>query len=208
MEAILKIPYSYSDPNHDFDHSQEFAFDGSDECMQQWEKMKQEYETKMVNTYKKYKQVIDRNIHRLGQNIAINNEGEKENNHFQQTRTYITETIAKIHDMYNQPISIDTLIDYYKNGDMFILDIQLPVYEHNDILESEVKSWIKETLKINREPMFTDEERLMGYTARDFKLEFPNSKSSAILQNTKMLDIVNNHTFAFLVEKIIFLKNN
>ena len=143
MEAILKIPYSYSDPNHDFDHSQEFAFDGSDECMQQWEKMKQEYETKMVNTYKKYKQVIDRNIHRLGQNIAINNEGEKENNHFQQTRTYITETIAKIHDMYNQPISIDTLIDYYKNGEIFILDIQLPVYEHNDILETEVKTSFK-----------------------------------------------------------------
>ena len=38
------------------------------------------------------------------------------------------------------------------------------------------------------------------------KLLFDGSNSSAILKNTKLVDVVNNHTFAFLVEQIIFLK--
>jgi len=39
------------------------------------------------------------------------------------------------------------------------------------------------------------------------KLKFKDSNSSALLRNTKMVDVVNNHTFAFLVEQIIFLTN-
>ena len=53
----------------------------------------------------------------------------------------------------------------------------------------------------------TDEEKVSGFTKRDLKLEFPGNKSSALLKDTKMIDIVNNHTFAFLVDEIIFLKN-
>ena len=36
MEAILKVPYNYSDPDHDFDCSDEFVFDGSMESVQRW----------------------------------------------------------------------------------------------------------------------------------------------------------------------------
>ena len=67
---------------------------------------------------------------------------------------------------------------------------------------------MRETMKINSSEDLTDEERVTGYTKRDLKLEFPNSTSSAILRNTKLIDIVNNHTFAFLVEQIIFLNNS
>ena len=47
MEAILKVPYNYSDPDHDFDCSEEFVFDGSMESVQRWKQMKQEYEKKI-----------------------------------------------------------------------------------------------------------------------------------------------------------------
>ena len=78
-------------------------------------------------------------------------------------------------------------------------------YEKNEELEPEIKAWKRETRKINLAPDLTDEQRVAGYTKRDLKLKFKDSASSALLKNTKMVDIVNNHTFAFLVEEIIFL---
>ncbi len=207
MEAILKVPYNYSDPDHDFDCSDEFVFDGSMESVQKWKKMKQDYEKKMVTVYKTYKPVIDRNIHRMGQNLAINNEGEKEKTNFKQQNVYFADTKAIVRDMENKEIFIDDLISYYKNGDMFIIDLQLPIYEKNEELETEIKTWIRETTKINNCVEMTDEEKLAGFTKRDLKLEFPGNKRSALLKDTKMIDVVNNHTFAFLVDEIIFLKN-
>ena len=207
MEAILKVPYNYSDPDHDFDCSKEFVFDGTEESVIQWKQMKKEYEKKMVSVYKKYKPVIDRNIHRMGRNLAISNEGEKEKTNYKQQNVYFTDTKAIVRDMDNKEIFIEDLINYYKNGEMFIIDLQLPVFEKNEELEPEIKSWIRETSKINNCVEMTDEEKVSGFTKRDLKLEFPGNKSSALLKDTKMIDIVNNHTFAFLVDEIIFLKN-
>lgn len=207
MDAILKVPYNYSDPDHDFDCSEEFVFDGSMESVNRWKQMKNEYQKKMVDTYKKYRPVIDRNIHRMGQNLAINNEGDKEKTNFRQQNVYFADTKAIVRDIDNKEIYIDDLIDFYKNGEMFIIDLQLPIYEKNEELEPEIKSWIRETTKINNCVEMTDEEKVSGFTKRDLKLEFPGNKTSALLKDTKMVDIVNNHTFAFLVSEIIFLKN-
>lgn len=205
MDAILKVPYTYSDPSNDFDVSDEFVFDGSVESAIKWAKIKQEHEKLMLNTYKKYKPMIDRNIRRLGQNIAINNEGAKEKTNFRQQQTYLTETKAIIRDMNNREISIETLLEYHKTKEPFIIDIQLPIYEKNEELEPEVKAWKRETIRINKE-VDGAEDRLRGFSKRDFRLEFPGNNSSALLKDTKMVDIVNNHTFMFLVDQIIFSK--
>ena len=194
LDARLKVPYNYSDPACDFDYGRKITMD--------------EYNKEMIGTYRKYKPIIDRNIHKLGSNLAINNEGAKENNRYKQQNTYLTETKADVRDWENREIMIDQLLEYYKTGEMFVIDLQLPVYERNEELEPEVKAWMRETMKINSAEGLTDEERVTGYTKRDLKLEFPNSTSCAILRNTKLIDIVNNHTFAFLVEQIIFLNNN
>ena len=143
----------------------------------------------------------------MGRNLAINNEGEKEKTNYKQQNVYFTDTKAIVRDMDNKEIFIEDLINYYKNGEMFIIDLQLPVFEKNEELEPEIKSWIRETSKINNCVEMTDEEKVSGFTKRDLKLEFPGNKSSALLKDTKMIDIVNNHTFAFLVDEIIFLKN-
>lgn len=206
METILKVPYNYSDPNHDYDASDEIIMDQSNiASVIAWEKSKKEHEQKLVEAYKKYKPMIDRNINRLGCNIAINNEGPKEKTNFKQQQTYFTETKAIIRNMNNQEISIDELLEYHTTQEPFIIDIQLPIYEKNEDLEPEVKAWIRETIRINRE-IDEAEDRLRGFSKRDFRIEFPNSKSSALLKDTKMVDIVNNHTFMFLVDRIIFSK--
>lgn len=190
MNATLLVPYNYSDPEFDFDYGREVSF--------------KEYNEKMIETYRKYRPIIDRNIHRLGSNIAINNEGQKERTNYRQQNTYMSETKAIVCDMNNHRISIDELIKYFQTGEMFIIDLQLPIYDQNEELEPEINSWILETLKINGCPDLDDEDRIRGYTKRDLKLVFEGSNSSAILRNTKLVDVVNNHTFAFLVEQIKF----
>lgn len=206
METILKIPYNYSDPAHDFDASDELVYDGSPESIREWNKMKSDHEKLLLATYRKYKPIIDRNIHRFGHNMAINNEGLKEHTNYKQVKTYITETKAFIRDMNNREISIDTLLEYYKSQEPFIIDIQMPVYEKNEELEPEVKAWKRETNNINLN-VLDPEDKLRGFSKRDFRIEFPNCTSAALLKDTKMIDIVNNHTFMFLVDQIIFLKN-
>lgn len=207
MDAILKVPYNYSDPSHDFDASDEFVFDGSMESMVAWKKIKQDHEKLLVDTYKKYKPIIEANItrnYRIGQNIA-EYDPVKERTNFQQQKVYLTETKAIVRDMNNREISIDTLLEYYKTKEPFIIDLQLPVYEKNDELEPEVKAWKRETIRINSE-IESAEDRLRGFSKRDFRLEFPGSTHNALLKDTKMVDIVNNHTFMFLVDQIIFSK--
>lgn len=193
MNATLLVPYSYSDPEHDFDYGREVSF--------------KEYNERMIETYRKYRPIIDRNIRRLGSNIAINNEGQKERTNYRQQNVYMSETKAIVCDMNNHRISIDELIRYFQTGEMFIIDLQLPIYDQNEELEPEINSWILETLKINKCPDLDDEDRIRGYTKRDLKLVFEGSNSSAILRNTKLVDVVNNHTFAFLVEQIKFSNN-
>ena len=169
METILKVPYNYSDPNHDYDASDEIIMDQSNiASVIAWEKSKKEHEQKLVEAYKKYKPMIDRNINRLGCNIAINNEGPKEKTNFKQQQTYFTETKAIIRNMNNQEISIDELLEYHTTQEPFIIDIQLPIYEKNEDLEPEVKAWIRETIRINRE-IDEAEDRLRGFSKRDFR---------------------------------------
>jgi hypothetical protein len=65
----------------------------------------------------------------MGKNLAINNEGEKEKTNFRQQNVYFADTKAIVRDIDNKEIYIDDLIDFYKNGEMFIIDLQLPIYE-------------------------------------------------------------------------------
>ena len=54
METILKVPYNYSDPNHDYDASDEIIMDQSNiASVIAWEKSKKEHEQKLVEAYKK-----------------------------------------------------------------------------------------------------------------------------------------------------------
>ena len=45
-------------------------------------------------------------------------------------------------------VFIDTLLDYYRSGEMFILDLQLPVYEQNEELEPEIKPGLEKHCKL------------------------------------------------------------
>ena len=190
----LLVPYSNGDA------IKGFQYEGGDITEQQYSRM-------MVETYNKYKNgVWDTYIERAGMNMAINNY-EKEIVHYAQQQYYFDETKVDIFNAGYGEITIDELIRYYQNRNPFILIIDMYKMSENPDLETDMKSWLRECVKIKNNPHFSDAEKIQYSSKKNLKIKFDDAKSQAILQNCKMMDYKNQHTFVFVVEKIIFVTN-
>lgn len=190
----LLVPYSNGDA------IKGFQYEGGDITEQQYSRM-------MVETYNKYKNgVWDTYIERAGMNMAINNY-EKEIVHYAQQQYYFDETKVDIFNAGYGEITIDELIRYYQNRNPFILIIDMYKMSENPDLETDMKSWLSECVKIKNNPHFSDAEKIQYSSKKNLKIKFDDAKSQAILQNCKMMDYKNQHTFVFIVEKIIFVTN-
>lgn len=201
-EVTLSVPYNYGDPKIDFKYS------GADLTEERYSRM-------IIDTYNRYKDgVYDMFINdKLGTNIA-SYELNKENNYYTQQRFYYDESKVDIYNGGGQEMTIDELIHYYKTNEPFVIIINMygmvrdPENGGDPELETSMKGWSSEALKILRCPKFSDAEKIQYQSKKSLKLKFDNAKSAAILQNCKMIDVKNKTTFVFLVERIIFVTNN
>ena len=188
----LLVPYSNGDA------VKGFKYEGGDITEQQYSRL-------MVDTYNKYKNgVWDTYIERAGMNMAINNY-EKEIVHYAQQQYYFDETKVDIFNAAGGDITIDELISYYQSRNPFILIVDMYKMSENPDLETDMKSWLRECVKIKSNPHFSDAEKIQYSSKKNLKIKFDDAKSQAILQNCKMMDYKNNHKFVFIVEKIIFV---
>lgn len=188
----MLVPYSNGDA------VKGFKYDGGDITEQQYSRL-------MVDTYNKYKNgVWDTYIERAGMNMAINNY-EKEIVHYAQQQYYFDETKVDIFNAAGGDITIDELIRLYQTRNPFILIVDMYKMNDNPDLETDMKSWLRECAKIKNNPHFSDAEKIQYSSKKNLKIKFDDAKSQAILQNCKMMDYKNNHTFVFIVEKIIFV---
>lgn len=195
MQGLLYIPYSNGDPEEGFRYDRP-------------ELTKEQYAKLLVDTYKKYKTGVWEMFasQRLGTNIAVN-EYDKEYAKYRQQDYYYANTPVNIRRIDNQEMTIDELIHYFQTGEPFILIVNTPFLgreEYADIA-TDVKGWCRECKRITESGKFTAEEQIAYLSKKTMKVKFDQSKSSAILRNCKMVQVVNNRTFAFLVEEIIFI---
>lgn len=195
----MSVPYNYGDPKLDFQY-------GGGELTEQ------KYSKLMVDTYNRYKDgVYDMFINdRLGTNIAAY-ENIKENNVYTQQKYYFDESKVDIFNGAGQEMTIDELIHYYQTREPFVIIVNMyammrkPEDGGDPELETSMKGWSSEALKILRCPKFSDAEKIQYQSKKSLKLKFDSAKSSAVLQNCKMIDVKNRTTFVFLVEKIVFV---
>jgi hypothetical protein len=188
----MMVPYSNGDAEKGF------KYDGAEITQQQYSRM-------MIDTFNKYKNgVWDTYVEQFGNNMAINNY-EKEIVHYAQQQYYFDETKVDIFNAVGGEITIDELIAYYQNRNPFILIVDMYRMSENPDLETDMKSWLRECVKIKNNPHFSDAEKIQYSSKKNLKIKFDDAKSQAILQNCKMMDYKNNHTFVFIVEKIIFV---
>lgn len=199
-EVTLSVPYNYGDPKIDF------KYEGKRELTEDV------YSRMMVDTYNRYKDgVYDMFINdKLGTNIASYN-FEKEKNTYTQQKFYYDESKVDIYNGASREMTIDELIHYYQTGEPFVIIINMygmvrdPEDGGDPELETSMKGWYSEALKILRCPKFSDAEKIQYQSKKSLKLKFDKAQSSAILQNCKMIDVKNKTTFVFLVERIVFV---
>lgn len=188
----MMVPYSNGDAVNGF------KYEGGDITEQQYSRM-------MIDTFNKYKNgVMDTYTDRFGYNMSINNY-DKEVVHFTQQQYFFDETKVNLYNAVNQEMTIDELIQYYQMGTPFVLIVDMYKLRDYPDLETDMKSWMRECRKIQTNPAFSDAEKIQYSSKKNMKIKFDDAKSQAVLQNCKMMDIKNNHTFVFIVDKIIFV---
>ena len=196
MRAVLYVPYSNGDARNGFKYDKEIS--------------QKEYANAMVEYYNQHKDGIDSVFMSkgLGRNIAVN-PFRKEKVKYNQQTFYYQPVEAKVFDIDGKDEKIDELIQFYKTGEQFIVIIallNLSSADETGELESDVKAWTRESVKINRTNKMTEDEKIKSLSKKSLKLKFKDSKSSAILKNCKMIEVYSRNKFALLVESIDFVQ--
>lgn len=196
MRAVLYVPYSNGDARNGFKYDKEIS--------------QKEYANAMVEYYNQHKDGIDSVFMSkgLGRNIAVN-PFRKEKVKYNQQTFYYQPVEAKVFDIDGKDEKIDELIQFYKTGEQFIVIIallNLSSADETGELESDVKAWTRESVKINKTNKMTEDEKIKSLSKKSLKLKFKDSKSSAILKNCKMVEVYSRNKFALLVESIDFVQ--
>jgi len=196
MRAVLYVPYSNGDARNGFKYDKEIG--------------QKEYAAAMVDYYNQHKDGIDSVFYSkgLGKNIAVNG-FRKEKVKYNQQTFYYQPVETKVFDIDGKDEKIDELIKFYKTGEQFIVIVallNLSSADETGELESDIKSWTSESIKINRTNRMTEDEKLKSLSKKSLKLKFKDSKSSAILKNCKMVEVYSRNKFALLVESIDFVQ--
>lgn len=198
MRAVLYVPYSNGDARNGFKYDKQIS--------------QKEYAAAMVDYYNQHKDGIDTILGSkgLGRNIAVN-PFRKEKAKYNQQTFYYQPVEAKVFDIDGMDEKIDELIHFYKTGEQFIVIIallNLSSADETGELESDVKAWTSESIKINRTNRMTEDEKIKSLSKKSLKLKFKDSKSSVILKNCKMVEVYSRNKFALLVESIDFVQDN
>jgi len=196
MRAVLYVPYSNGDARNGFKYDKEIS--------------QKEYANAMVEYYNQHKDGIDSVFMSkgLGRNIAVN-PFRKEKVKYNQQTFYYQPVEAKVFDIDGKDEKIDELIQFYKTCEQFIVIIallNLSSADESGELESDIKAWTRESVKINRTNKMTEDEKIKSLSKKSLKLKFKDSKSSAILKNCKMIEVYSRNKFALLVESIDFVQ--
>lgn len=197
MRATLYVPYSNGDCVNGF------AYEGAEIGANSYAKA-------MIEQYRKYRDGIDEVFQtRFTHNMSANFFNKERKKYNQQTY-YYQPVECKVFDIDNKNETIDNLIKYFQTEEPFVVIIallNLSSADESGELESDIKSWMKECVKINNCAKMTDEEKLKSLSKKSLKLKFNDSGSAAIFRNAKMINAYTRNKFALLVERVDFIKD-
>lgn len=196
MVGILYIPYGFGDCVHGF------KYEGKEISPEEYRKM-------LNSDYIKHKiGVDDMMTTNFRHNIARNNY-EKENYKYKQQKQIFGQIKCYFDTQEFESMTIEQLLDYYENNKSFVIVVRIfnkKALEEDPDVESDLKSWQRETLKIDKIPSnrIDSATKFKSFSKKDLKISFTN-KTAAILKDCKMVHVYNNTKFALWVDKIIFV---
>lgn len=193
MIATLHIPYGYGDCVGGFEYGKEID--------------QVEYANMLIRDYNDhYMGVDDMMSMQFGRNIAAN-PFQKETRKYKQQEQEKFMVDCYITDKDFEDMKVESLLEHYKNDESFVMVVRFKnvrdIKENPDV-ETDLKLWMKETLKIERSNRLTDTEKFQSFSKKDLKLTFKETTMSAVLLDCKMINIYSNSKFALWVRGVRF----
>lgn len=199
MKAVISIPSSYGDAQLDFKSKR-----GEISDSQFTKEFRADYEKHKWGIMETFQQ-------RYKRNMSINHY-DKEKVNISQLKYRYNKIDCNVLDSNRKHETIDNLIHYFQTEEQFAIVLQLFNIqdERNMDIDDDMTRWYKDAKKIMNAPStrLSEAERIANIPKRDLKLEFPNSKSTAILKNCKIIMKNKVNEYVLIVEKIIFVVNN
>lgn len=198
MTATLYVPYSNGDARQGFKYGKNLDI--------------KSYTKMIVDQYNSHKMGVDAMVlgGKYGNNMAMNY-FEKERRKYKQQTYYYQPVECRVFNIEGKRETIDELLEYYETGEKFVLIIallNLSSADESGELESDVKAWMSECIKISNTNKMTEDEKIKSLSKKNLKLRFKETKSGAVLNNCKMIEVMSRNKFAVLVDSITFIKDN
>lgn len=197
MKATIFIPYANGNCVTGFKYDKPMS-------MKQYVEM----ETKEYNDH--YQGVDTMMFERYGDNMSINIYNKRQVKCQQQSYDF-HQCDCNVLNMDGRQETLEQLQQYYQTGEQFILILNLneKTLKSDADLETDLKMWFEESLKVKNCGRLSDEEVMFHLPKKDFKLKIVGLNETAILKDCKFLEFMSSsyhNSFAIIINKIIFVK--
>lgn len=196
MKATIFIPYANGNCVTGFKYDKPLS-------MKEYVEM----ETKEYDEH--YQGVDNMMFERYGNNMAINFY-KKRRFKCQQQNYDFHECDCNVLNMDGKQETLGQLEEYYQTGEQFVLILNLneKTLKNDADLETDLKMWFEESIKVKNCGRLTDEEVMYHLPKKDFKLKIDGLTEMAVLKDCKFLEFMSSsyhNSFAIIINKIIFV---
>lgn len=197
MKGIIYIPYANGNCVTGFKYDKPLSM--------------REYVEMETKEYQDHYQGVDNMMfERYGENMSINHYKKRKFRYQQQIYDF-HQCDCNVLDIDGKQETIQQLDKYNKTGEQFILILNLNEKQlKNDAdLETDLKMWFEESLKVKNCGRLSDEEVMYHLPKKDFKLKMAGINEIAVLKDCKFLEFMSSsyhNSFAIIINKIVFVK--
>lgn len=179
MKVTLYIPFANTDAVNGF------KYEGETLTAKKYVKMEED-------EYYDHRECVDHMVvSSLGNNMSINSYDKRKIN--VKNQTYVFHLCdGNIRNVDGSDVTVTQLDRLWANKQQFALYIYLDEMQFlkKPDLETDLKMWIQDSQKIMNIGKLTDEEKVFHLPKKDFKIDFDDGKSHAVLKNCKFAKLL------------------
>lgn len=206
MKVTLYIPFANGDAVNGF------KYEGEELTARKYVKMEE-------TEYYGHKDGVDQMVvTSFGNNMAYNPFQKRKVNVKNQSYAF-HKCEGNVRNINGSEVNTTQLDRLWASKEQFALYVYLNEKEFimKPDLETDLKMWIKDSLKILNTTKLDEVEKMKHLPKKDFKIDFDDNKSHAVLKNCKFVKLLSSirkangepmiTSFAIIIERIIFTKN-
>lgn len=199
MKGILFVPYGNGDAEKGFEFDKPIS-------AKQYVKME-------VDEHEEFKDTVSELMYtQYGDNMAYNSYYIKKRKFNYDKQSYdFYECPCFVLNIEGKPQKYEELVEHVKKQEQFVLILNLnekTLKEESD-LETTLKLWFSDSLKVKNCPKLNDLEVMKHLPRKDFKVKILDNNSLIVLKDCKFLKFMSTsyiNSFAIIVNKVVFVK--